>query len=112
LPRRVAAAFAQRFSECVAEPPVVGFELADALGGKLKPALQGRLGGALAVGDALLRTGTSLASEPFDVGTQVGLGVEPGARYLRFAGQSVEADRLSGRVEPAQRGGRSPAGSR
>jgi len=69
LPRRVAAALAKRFSECVAEPPVVGFELADAFGGKLEPALQRRLGGALTVGDALLRTWPSLVSEPFDFGT-------------------------------------------
>jgi hypothetical protein len=40
LPRRVAASLAERFGECVAELPVVGFELADALGCELKPGSQ------------------------------------------------------------------------
>jgi len=68
MPRRVAAALAERFGECVAELPVVGFEVADAFGGELEPGSQRRFGGALTVWDALLRALLWLAAEPLDFG--------------------------------------------
>jgi len=43
LPRRVAAPLAKGLGERVAEPPVVGFKLADPLAGELEPGLAATL---------------------------------------------------------------------
>jgi hypothetical protein len=87
------AAFAESLGEGVAQPLVVGVELADALRGELKPALQGGVAAALAVGDGARRRGMGALAQPLDLGAQVGLAVEPGTGDSCFAGDGLDGDR-------------------
>src|SRR5260370_10205821 len=49
-------------------------------------------------------------AEPFDLGAQVLLGVEPGSGHASFTADGVEGDALAGGVHAAQRGDGALAG--
>ena len=100
-------ALAERAGESVAEPLVVGLQMADASGGRFQAAQQRRVGGALPL---RRRGGGMLLAEPLDLGAQVLLGVESGARDAGLSGDSVETDPLAGGVHVPQRGDRALAG--
>jgi len=69
---------AEGFGECLAEPLVIGLQLADALGGDLDAALQGGVGGALTVWDGRAACGgTGAVAQPRRLGPEVGLAVNP-----------------------------------
>ena len=77
---------------------VVGFELSDAVGRDLKALVQGRVGGALPVGDGSSRRSLP-AAELFDLGAQVGLVVKPRSGDLRLAGDDIEIDWAAGIID-------------
>ena len=99
--REYGSSLAEGFGEGVAEPLVVGLQLADALCGDLEAAQQGGVGGALAVGDGRSGDGARSVAQSFDLGAQVGLAVEPGSGDAGLAGDGVEGDGLAGIVDAA-----------
>jgi transposase len=72
------APFAVREGECLAQLPVLGFQLLVALGGRLQASQQGGVGGSLPVGNGPCRGDAVAGPEAFDLGSQVRLVVEPG----------------------------------
>jgi len=94
-------------AECLLELPaqsvVVRGELPDACGCGLEAALQRRLGGALPRGDRARGWSPAVVAEALDLGSDVGLGVEPGPRDLRAASDDLVGDRGTGRIELVQR---------
>jgi hypothetical protein len=73
----VRAVLAEGFSQGDAESAVVDFEPAAARGGGFETLPQGGVGGSLAVGDDRLCGGPTALAEPFDLGAELGLVVEP-----------------------------------
>jgi hypothetical protein len=67
----------ERFGKCSPQATVLDLELTDVLVSGNEPGPERWIRGALPLGDNRARRGTLPSSEPVDLSTQVGLGVEP-----------------------------------
>src|SRR6266542_3156909 len=83
------------FSECLRESLAVLGQLPVPLEGGFQAGQQGGVGGALARRDRRRRCSPGGVAEAFDLGTDVGLGVEPGPGDTGGAGDGLEGDRCS-----------------
>ncbi|MCF7547340.1 hypothetical protein L3X23_00995 [Pseudonocardia sp. WMMC193] len=99
------AAFSEGQGECLTKLAVLLLELLEPVCRALEALEQGGLGGSLPVGDRSPRGwSASPPAETFDLGSEVGLLVEPGAGDPCFAGDGVHADARAGVVHAAQCG--------
>lgn len=83
---------AECFAESGAQAAVVGLELADPAEGGVDPLAQGGVGASLVVWRWALRAGSPVLAESFDLGAELGLGVEPGPGDPGRSGDGVEGD--------------------
>ena len=100
------ALIAEGVGELSAQPLVVLAELTVACLRGLEPAQQGGVGGALSGRDGRCWGSSGDLAEPFDVGAQVRLGVEPGTGDTGVVGDRFEGDGGAGAVELTQRADR------
>lgn len=103
-PSALGTLLAEGFGEGLAELPVVGFEAADAGRADFQPTEQRGIDSALAVGQPSGLDGLPALAEPFDLGPEVGLLVEPGPGHPGIASDAVEGDGRPHGVHAAQGG--------
>jgi hypothetical protein len=105
------AVLAECLCECGAQLPVVLLESADPVGCGLQAAQERGVGGSLPFRWRSSRWALVVpGAELLDLGSEVGLGVEPGPGDAGFAGHGVEADRPGVVGDPAERGDRPAPG--